>query len=32
LGGFEVSFNEGAPNASHFVELTMVGRDGRLIR
>ncbi len=32
LGGFEVSFNEGTPNASRFVELTMVGRDGRLIR
>jgi branched-chain amino acid transport system substrate-binding protein len=32
LGGFEVSFTEGAPNASRFVELTMVGRDGRLIR
>ena len=32
LGGFEVSFNESAPNASRFVELTMVGRDGRLIR
>lgn len=31
LGGFEVSFNEGAPNASRFVEITMVGRDGRLI-
>lgn len=32
LGGFEVSFNEGAPNASRFVELTMVGAGGRLIR
>lgn len=32
LGGFEVSFNEGAPNASRFVDLTMVGRDGRIIR
>ncbi|MCX7255488.1 MAG: ABC transporter substrate-binding protein [Polaromonas sp.] len=32
LGGFEISFTEGAPNASRFVELTMVGRDGRLIR
>lgn len=32
LGGFEVSFTDGAPNASRFVELTMVGRDGRLIR
>jgi branched-chain amino acid transport system substrate-binding protein len=32
LGGFEVSFNEGEPNASRYVELTMVGRSGRLIR
>ena len=32
LGGFEVSFSDSASNASHFVELTMVGRDGRLIR
>lgn len=32
LGGFEVSFNEGTPNASRFVELTMVGSGGRLIR
>jgi ABC-type branched-subunit amino acid transport system substrate-binding protein len=32
LGGFEVSFTEGAPNASRFVELTMVGTGGRIIR
>ena len=32
LGGFEISFNEGTPNASRFVELTMVARDGRLLR
>jgi ABC-type branched-subunit amino acid transport system substrate-binding protein len=32
LGGFSVSFNESALNASHFVELTMVARDGRFIR
>jgi len=32
LGGFEVSFNEGAPNASRYVELTMVDRNGRFIR
>jgi len=32
LGGFAVSFSEGGLNASHFVELTMVARDGRLIR
>ena len=32
LGGFEVSFNEGTPNASRFIELTMVGAGGRLIR
>lgn len=32
LGGFEVNFNEGALSASRYVELTMVGRDGRLIR
>lgn len=32
LGGFPVSFNEGSLNASHFVELTMVARDGRFIR
>lgn len=32
LGGFEVSFTEPGRNASRFVELTMVGRDGRLVR
>ena len=32
LGGFEVSFTESDKNASKFVELTMVSRDGRFIR
>lgn len=32
LGGFAVSFNESNLNASHFVELTMVSREGRFIR
>lgn len=32
LGGFEVSFSEPGRNASRFVELTMVGRDGKFIR
>jgi branched-chain amino acid transport system substrate-binding protein len=32
LGGFEVNFSEPGKNASRFVELTMVGRDGRFIR
>lgn len=32
LGGFEVGFSEPGKNASRFVELTMVGRDGRFIR
>ncbi|TWO66135.1 ABC transporter substrate-binding protein [Caenimonas sedimenti] len=32
LGGFEVNFSEPGRNASRFVELTMVGRDGRFIR
>lgn len=32
LGGFEVNFTEGELSASRYVELTMVGRDGRLIR
>lgn len=32
LGGFSVSFNESNVNASRFVELTMVSRDGRFIR
>lgn len=32
LGGFEVGFTEPGRNASRFVELTMVGRDGRFVR
>lgn len=32
LGGFAVNFNEDALNASRFVELTMVSRQGRFIR
>lgn len=32
LGGFAVSFNEDGLNGSHFVELTLVARDGRFIR
>jgi len=32
LGGFEVSFTDSAKGASRFVELNMVGRDGRFIR
>jgi branched-chain amino acid transport system substrate-binding protein len=32
LGGFEVNFTEPGKNASRYVELTMVGRDGRFIR
>ncbi|HWP10484.1 MAG TPA: ABC transporter substrate-binding protein [Ramlibacter sp.] len=32
LGGFEVNFSEPGRNASRFVELTMVGREGRFIR
>ena len=32
LGGFEVNFSDSAKNASRFVELTMVSRDGRFIR
>ncbi len=32
LGGLEVSFSDSARNASRFVELTMVSRDGRFIR
>lgn len=32
LGGFEVNFTESDKNASRFVELTMVSRDGRFIR
>jgi ABC-type branched-subunit amino acid transport system substrate-binding protein len=31
LGGFELGFTEPGRNASRFVELTMVGRDGRFI-
>lgn len=32
MGGFEINFTEPGKNASRFVELTMVGRDGRFIR
>ena len=32
LGGFEIAFTEPGKNASRFVELTMVGRDGKFIR
>lgn len=32
LGGFEVNFTESNKNASRFVELTMVSRDGRFVR
>lgn len=32
LGGFEVNFTEPGRNASRFVALTMVGRDGRVIQ
>lgn len=32
MGGFEVSFSDSAKNASRFVELTTVSRDGRFIR
>ena len=32
LGGFNVSFSDSSKNASRFVELTMVSRDGRFIR
>ena len=32
LGGFEVSFTDSASNASRFVELTLVSREGRFIR
>jgi ABC-type branched-subunit amino acid transport system substrate-binding protein len=32
LGGYEVNFTEPGRNASRFVELTMVGREGRFIR
>jgi branched-chain amino acid transport system substrate-binding protein len=32
LGGFEVNFTDSASSASRFVELTLVSREGRLIR
>lgn len=32
LGGFEVSFTEPGRSASRFVELTMVGREGRFLK
>ena len=32
LGGFEVGFADSSKNASQFVELTMVSREGRFIR
>ena len=32
LGGFQLSTNSTERSASQFVELTMVGRDGRFIR
>jgi ABC-type branched-subunit amino acid transport system substrate-binding protein len=32
LGGFEVNFVEPGKGASTFVELTMIGRDGRFVR
>lgn len=32
IGGFEVNFSDSAHNASRYVELTMVSRDGRFIR
>ena len=32
LGGFELNFLQPGRNASRFVELTMIGRDGRFIR
>lgn len=32
LGGFEIGFSEPGKNASRFVELTLVGREGRFIR
>lgn len=32
LGGYVLHFNEDSPNASRFVELTMVSRQGRFIR
>jgi hypothetical protein len=32
LGGFELNFQQPGRNASRFVELTMIGRGGKLIR
>lgn len=32
LGGFEIGFDQPGRNASRFIELTMVSRDGRFIR
>jgi ABC-type branched-subunit amino acid transport system substrate-binding protein len=32
IGGFEVSFEQPGRNASRFIELTMVGRNGRFVR
>jgi branched-chain amino acid transport system substrate-binding protein len=32
LGGFDLRFTAPGANASRFIELTMVGRDGRFIR
>jgi hypothetical protein len=32
LGGFEINATTPDRNASRFVELTLVGRDGRFIR
>ena len=32
LGGFDVNFSEPGRDASRFIELTMVGRDGRFLR
>lgn len=32
LGGMEVSFGQGAASGSHFVELTMVNKQGKLIK
>ena len=32
LGGMDVSFGNGAASGSHFVELTLVGSQGRLIK
>ena len=32
MGGFEINATEPGQNASRFVELTLVGRDGRFMR